>query len=321
MRALGATGIQVSEIGFGTWAIGGDANGTIGYGPAEDAESLAALLAARALGCTLFDTSNLYGWGHAEALLARAFGACRRDVVLATKAGYVSADGQQDFSPDAIRRSVDASLRRLQTDYLDLLQLHSPPQKALECNDGLFAALETMRHDGTIRAFGISAGSPDEALLFVARHRPSFLQVNFNLGDLRALRNGLFEACRAQGIGVIVRTPLAAGFLSGQIGEAETFAASDHRRRYSGAMRARWTDAVRLLRPVFDDAPDATPAQNAIRFALSFDAVSTVIPGMMHVSQVREDLGTSYLPRLQADQLRAVETIYDQVFAPSDISD
>ena len=313
-RPLGATGIQVSEIGFGTWGIGGDANGTMGYGPSEDAESLAALLEARALGCTLFDTSNLYGWGHAEALLARAFGACRRDVVLATKVGYVSPDGQQDFSPDAIRRSVDGSLQRLQTDHVDLLQLHSPSQEVLEGNDGLFAALDTMRRDGTVRAFGISAASPDEALLFVARYHPSFLQVNFNLGDLRALRNGLFEACRAQGIGVIVRTPLAAGFLSGRIGSAETFAATDHRQRYSAEMRTRWAEAVRLLRPVFEDAPEATPAQNAIRFALSFDAVSAVIPGMMRVSDVREDLGTSHLPRLQADQLRAVEVVYERVF-------
>jgi aryl-alcohol dehydrogenase-like predicted oxidoreductase len=314
MRALGATGIQVSEIGFGTWAIGGDGNGTMGYGPTLDEESLAALQEARALGCTLFDTANLYGWGHSEALLARAFTACRREVVLATKAGYVSPDGRQDFSPDAIRRSVDGSLQRLQTDYVDLLQLHSPPQEALESNDGLFAALDTMQREGTIRAFGVSAASPDEALLFVARHQPSFLQVNFNLGDLRAWRNGLFETCRRQGIGVIVRTPLAAGFLSGQIGEADTFAVSDHRRRYGAEMRTRWTEAVRLLRPVFDDVPDATPAQNAIRFVLSFDAVSAVIPGMMRVSQVRDDLGTSHLPRLQADQLRAVEVVYDRVF-------
>ena len=313
-RSLGATGIQVSEIGFGTWAIGGDGNGTMGYGPTLDEESLAALHEARSLGCTLFDTSNLYGWGHSEALLARAFAVCRREVVLATKAGYVSPDGRQDFSPDAIRRSVDCSLQRLQTDHLDLLQLHNPSPEALEEDDGLFAALDTMQREGIIRAFGISAGSPDEAQLFVSRHRPAFLQVNFNLGDLRAWRSGLFETCRQQGIGVIVRTPLAAGFLSGRIGEADTFAASDHRRRYGAEMRTRWTEAVRLLRPVFDDAPEATPAQNAIRFALSFDAVSAVIPGMTRVSDVREDFGTAGLPRLREDQLCAVEAIYERVF-------
>jgi aryl-alcohol dehydrogenase-like predicted oxidoreductase len=264
----------------------------------------------------LFDTSNLYGWGHAEELLAQAFADCRRDVVLATKAGYVSPDGQQDFSPDGIRRSLDGSLKRLRTDYVDLLQLHDPSGAVLDGNDRLFSALELMRAEGTIRAFGISAKSPDEALLFATRYQPAFLQVNFNLGDLRALRNGLFSTCLERGVGVIVRSPLAAGFLTGQLAVSDTFQASDHRRRYGAEMRARWIDAVRLLRPVFDDAPDATPAQNAIRFVLSFQAVSAVIPGMMRVFDVREDLGTARVPRLQKRQREAVEAIYDQVFCP-----
>jgi aryl-alcohol dehydrogenase-like predicted oxidoreductase len=314
LRPLGTTGIHVSEIGFGTWAIGGDRNGSLGYGPTEDAESLAALNEARALGCTFFDTANLYGWGHSEELLGRAFAACRDGIVLATKVGYVSPDGRQDFSPDAVRRSLDGSLCRLRTGYVDLLQLHSPSPVALCENDGLFEALEDLRREGVIRAYGISAATPDEALLYATRYHPSFVQVNFNLGDLRALHNGLFDICRREGIGVIVRTPLAAGFLSGRLGAADTFSASDHRRRYSPEMRNRWTEAVRLLRPVFDDVPRATPAQNAIRFALSFDAVSAVIPGMMRVSDVREDLGTSGWPKLDADRLRAVEAIYEQIF-------
>jgi aryl-alcohol dehydrogenase-like predicted oxidoreductase len=314
MRPLGVTGIHVPEIGFGTWAIGGDAHGSIGYGPTKDDESLAALAAARALGCTVFDTSNLYGWGHAEELLAQAFADCRHEVVLATKAGYASPDGRQDFSPDAIRRSLDGSLRRLRTDHVDLLQLHNPSQDDLEGNDGLFPVLDDMRHGGSIRAFGISAKSPDEALLFATRYHPACLQVNFNLGDLRALHNGLFEMCRARDIGLIVRTPLAAGFLTGGLGVSHTFAATDHRRRYDAEMRARWIDAVERLRPVFDDVPHATPAQNAIRFVLSFAAVSMVIPGMVRVSDVREDLAAAGLPRLDERRRQAVQMIYDEVF-------
>jgi aryl-alcohol dehydrogenase-like predicted oxidoreductase len=314
LRPLGVTGIRVSEVGFGTWAIGGDANGSMGYGPTDDEESLAALADARALGCTLFDTSNLYGWGHAEALLGQAFAACRRDVVLATKAGFAHQDGRQDFSPDAIRRSLDGSLRRLRTDHVDLLQLHNPTRDVLDGSDRLFTTLEAMRHEGTIRAFGISAASPDEALLYAQRYHPQSLQVNFNLGDLRALHNGLFEVCRARDIGVIVRSPLAAGFLTGQLGVSDAFAATDHRRRYDAKMRARWIDAVQRLRPVFDDAPRATPAQNAIRFVLSFASVSAVIPGMFRVADVREDLGAAGLPRLDPSRRDAVEAIYQQVF-------
>jgi aryl-alcohol dehydrogenase-like predicted oxidoreductase len=172
-----------------------------------------------------------------------------------------------------------------------------------------------MRRDGTIRAVGISAKSPDDALLFVTRYDPDCVQVNFNLGDLRAWRNGLFEACAARGISVIARSPLAAGFLTGQLGASDAFLPSDHRGRFTEETRTRWTEAVRLLRPVFDDAPDATPAQNAIRFVLSFDAVAAVIPGMMRVTDVREDLGTQAFPRLRPEQLRAVDAMYEQLFA------
>jgi aryl-alcohol dehydrogenase-like predicted oxidoreductase len=313
MRQLGATGIAVSDIGFGTWAIGGNANGMIAYGPADDHESLRALAAARDLGCTFFDTSNLYGWGHAETLLGQAFAGCRHDVVLATKAGYATPDGQQDFSPCSIRASVEGSLTRLQTDYVDLLQLHNPPPEDLAGNDGLFEELDAMRAAGLIRATGISARTPDEALAFVQRYRPSSIQVNFNLADLRAVRNGLFDYCLANGVGVIVRTPLASGFLTGQLAD-DAFAPTDHRRRFDAETKARWSDSVRLLGPVFDDV-SATPAQQALRFCLSFDAVSTVIPGMMRVTDVTDDLAASSLPRLRAEQLRAVDGIYDRIFS------
>jgi aryl-alcohol dehydrogenase-like predicted oxidoreductase len=313
-RQLGATGIPVSDIGFGTWAIGGDAGGTLGYGATDDAESLAALATAYALGCTLFDTSNLYGWGHAETLLGEALASVRAGVVIATKAGYVNAGGGQDFSPDAIRRSLDGSLARLRTGYVDLLQLHNPTPEVLAINEPLFTALDVLTREGTIRAFGISARTPEEALLFAARYRPATLQVNFNLADLRAARNGLFDACRARGIGVIVRTPLAAGFLTGEIAADATFGPADHRARYDAATRARWAEAVRRLQPLFDDAPEATPAQNAIRFCLSFDAVSAVIPGMMRTTDVRDDLDASRLPQLDARRLAAIGAIYDEVF-------
>jgi aryl-alcohol dehydrogenase-like predicted oxidoreductase len=314
-RPLGTTGIAISEIGFGTWAIGGDSHGMVAYGPADDDESLRSLAAARELGCTFFDTSNLYGWGHAEKLLGRAFASCRQDVVLATKAGYSSPDGQQDFSPAAVRRSVEGSLRRMRTDYVDLLQLHNPAPEDREGSDALLAELDALREEGLIRAAGLSARSPDEALTFVRERRLDAVQVNFNLGDLRAWQNGLFDACRAAGVGVIARTPLASGFLTGQLGQADTFGVSDHRCRFDAETRARWTDAVLHLAPVFGDRAEATPAQNAIRFCLSFEAVSSVIPGMMRPADVREDLAAALLPRLSAEQLRSVEAVYDRVFS------
>jgi aryl-alcohol dehydrogenase-like predicted oxidoreductase len=311
-RPLGTTGIEVSEIGFGAWGIGGNAAGTLGYGATNDEQSLAALAEARRLGCTFFDTSNLYGWGRSETLLGRAFASCRSEIVIATKAGYVSADGDHDFSSDGIRRSLDNSLRRLQTDYVDLLQLHNPPPDAVD--EHLITVLDAMRREGTIRALGMAARTPDEALILAQRFRPASLQVNFNLADLRALRNGLFDTCREQSIAIIARTPLAAGFLTGRLAVEDKFDDSDHRARFGRTTRTRWIEAVQCLRPVFDDAVGATPAQNAIRFCLSFPEVSAVIPGMMRVSEVRENLAASRLPPLAERQLRTVEEIYDRVF-------
>jgi aryl-alcohol dehydrogenase-like predicted oxidoreductase len=140
------------------------------------------------------------------------------------------------------------------------------------------------------------------------------VQVNFNLGDLRALRNGLFDECRRLGVAVIVRTPLAAGFLTGTLDAGTAFHDDDHRSRYDADARARWVQAAERMQPAFDDAPRATPAQNALRFCLSFDAVRYVIPGMMQVAQVRENLAAAQLPRLAPARLRLVQSIYDDIF-------
>ncbi len=172
-----------------------------------------------------------------------------------------------------------------------------------------------MRDEGLIRAAGISARTPDEALVFARRYEPAFLQVNFNLGDLRAVRNGLFALCKKTHIGVIARTPLAAGVLAGRLDPAAVFPATDHRQRFSTEIRRKWVEAVKLLEPVFDDAPSATPAQQALRFCLSFPMVTSVIPGMMRRDEVVEDLATAPLPPLSDHQLRAVDAIYDRVFS------
>ena len=287
------------RVGFGTWT----------YGAAADEERVAALREAHALGCTFYDTSNLYGWGHAEALLGVAFEGIRENVRIATKAGYTSADGAQDFSPDAVRRSLDGSLQRLRTEYVDLLQLHNPAPE--QVTDRLVSALQA---DGRLRAWGISARTPDEALALVERFSPAAVQVNFNLGDLRAARNGLFDTCAAAGIAVVARTPLAAGFLTGTLGADASFSEDDQRARFDEATRLRWLSAAERMQPAFADVPGATPAQNALRFCLSFDAVSYVIPGMTTVSQVRENMAAARLPRLSQAQLATIASVYDAIF-------
>ena len=130
-RVLGATGLRVSAIGFGCWGIGGSRGSVPAYGDTDDAASSAALERALELGINFFDTADLYGGGHSEELLGRTFEGRRERVILATKAGMVDASGQVGLSPDSLRRSLAASLKRLRTDYVDLFQVHSPPLSEL----------------------------------------------------------------------------------------------------------------------------------------------------------------------------------------------
>jgi aryl-alcohol dehydrogenase-like predicted oxidoreductase len=314
LRPLGKTGIMVSEIGFGTWGIGGESGQSKAYGPADDDVSICALEAAFSQGVNFYDTSNFYGWGHSEELLGQVFERRRDQVVLATKAGFVNPAGEQDFSADAIMHSLQGSLQRLKTNYVDVFQLHSPERSVLANHPSLWRLLDRLQTEGAVRCIGISARSPDDALFFIKEYNPSCVQVNFNLTDLRALQNGLFDLCRREAVGIIVRTPLAFGFLTGRVGPDDAFHDSDHRRRFSLEIRTRWSKAVELVEAAFSGSGQATPAQNSLRFCLSYDCVSTTIPGMMEVAHVTENLAAAELDLLDANSLRTIEAVYDEHF-------
>lgn len=312
-RPLGNTGIEVSEIGFGTWGLGGDKGGAVAYGPAQDEDSKKALRRALERGVTFFDTAALYGFGHSEKLLGEVFESRRGDVVIASKVGFLDFVGKQDFSPDHLRKSLDGTLERLRSSYLDLYQLHSPPIELLSQDPRVIETLIALRGEKKIRALGISVRSPDEGLL-AADFPFEAIQVNFNLTDQRALENGFFEKCREKNIGVIVRTPLSFGFLSGAVSSGETFSHSDHRNRFSPEQRTRWAEAIPLFRQALAPAEDETPSQSALRFCLSFDTVSTAIPGMLLESHVEENTRASEMTRLSSDQILRLREIYQTHF-------
>ena len=317
-RTLGATGIRVSEIGFGAWGIGGDANGSVAYGPTRDDESRLALRRAFDAGVTFFDTSDLYGLGHSEELVGTALEDVRDRVVIATKVGMLDAQGNQDFSPDHIRRALERSLSRLRTDYVDLYQLHSPSIAQLERDDRILACMADLRREGKVRALGISVRSPDEGLAAVERLGAECLQVNFNLLDQRAVDNGLFDLCEARGVGVIVRTPLCFGFLTGRYAADDTFAETDHRKRWDAVQREKWAGAHPLFESVLSRAAVQSPAQMALRFCLSFP-VSTAIPGMLTAAHVTENVGASDLGPLTESERTAIRAVYrdHEFFVPS----
>lgn len=309
-RTLGSTGIRVSEIGFGTWGLGGDAQGAVAYGATRDEESIGAVRAACDRGVNFFDTSDFYGFGHSEKVLGEALRGMRGRVVIATKGGLLDASGAQDFSPAHLRRALEASLKRLGTDYVDLLQLHSPPIDLLVRQPEIIGCLEDLRRTGKLLAFGASVRSPDEGLIAVERLGLRCIQANFSLVDQRALENGLLESCERLNAGVIGRTPLSFGFLTGRYSAATKFDQHDHRNRWSVEQRERWANALGKFIAALGNRSSHTPAQLALRFCLSFPSVSTVIPGMLTEAHVAENTAASDLGALDADDVAALVSVY-----------
>lgn len=314
-RQLGATGIQVSEIGFGAWGIGGSQNGDVAYGPADSNESLRALRRALELGITFYDTSDFYGYGHSEELIGQAFQEVRDQVVIATKVGLLDAAGTQDFSPDQIRRSINESLRRLRTDYIDLYQLHSPSLDTLADNTHLLPLLQSLQQEGKIRAYGISVRSPSDGLEAVTKYGFTCLQANFNMLDQRAEDNGLFQLSLAQNVGIIARTPLCFGFLTGKYSDSSTFHPLDHRLQWSSGQIKRWADAYNLFAPAIGKDQVQTQTQIALRFCLSYSAISTTIPGMLTRQHVEENvLASDFGPLLEGERQRFAEIYRSHTF-------
>ncbi|HYD04395.1 MAG TPA: aldo/keto reductase [Reyranella sp.] len=305
-RALGRTGLGVSEIGFGAWGIGGRTSGTTSYGETDDRTSLAALARALDCGITFFDTSAAYGDGHSEALIGQAFAGRRDKVVIATKAGYESWDRAPDFSPAAVVASTEKSLARLRTDYLDLLQLHNPPATALR--DGLGETLARLQASGKIRAWGVSAKSPAEAIEALADGAP-VVQANFNMMDVRALDSGLLAEVERRGAGFIGRTPLCFGFLSGTIGRDTAFPPGDHRLGWSRAQLDNWIDGAADLLAAVKARPGHEGAGAALRFCLAFPVVSTIIPGILTVDEADQNAAASAAGALPGADVDAVLAI------------
>ena len=310
-RTLGKTGLVVSEIGFGAWGIGGRTVGQTSYGDTDDRTSLTALSHALDRGITFFDTSGAYGNGHSEELIGQALAAVRSRVVIASKAGYESWDRAPDFSAKAIVASAEKSLSRLRTDYLDLLQLHNAPLELLRL-DETRGALASLAAAGKIRAWGFSARSPAEALEALKSCDAPVVQANFNMMDVRVVTTGLLDEAIRRRSGFIGRTPLCFGFLSGTIDNSTTFPPGDHRLGWSRVQLNNWIDGARDLLDTVGAAPGSQGVQAALRFCLSFPAVSTVIPGILTATESEENALASAAGPLSAAAVAAVLAINRQ---------
>ena len=286
-RTLGRTGIRISEVGLGTWGMGGDR-----YGRADDAESRRAIVRALELGINHIDTAPIYGNGRSEEVVGEAIAGRRHEVVLATKVGmFPGGRDRFNYAGATVMREVEHSLRRLRTDYLDIYMLHSPDED-LYRDDGL-EALVRLKEQGKIRAVGFSVMSVDEgiplAMRLIEQGQVDVIQQAYRLlYTLPAAE--LFPLAEARDVGVIARENFYFGFLTGAITRATVFDDHDDRRRF----RADFIDAVLARVEKLGFLTEGrTMTQAALQFVLATPGVHGVIPGAMTVAEVEDNVRAS----------------------------
>jgi aryl-alcohol dehydrogenase-like predicted oxidoreductase len=313
-RKLGRSGLEVSALGMGCWAIGGpnyrDGN-PIGWGPVDDEESLRAIRRALELGITFFDTADIYGCGHSEVILGKALGRDRERVTLATKFGLLFEEGQgpasgKDASPAYIRRACEASLRRLQTDRLDLYQFHiwdHPAERAGE----VLATLEQLVQEGKIRWYGWSCDEPGQAAAFAAGAHCAAIQQQLNLfeGSLETL-----SLCEKHKLASVNRGPLARGLLTGKFNPDSKLPPDDIRHRWdfkSGSIAQRLARLEQLRATLTRDG--RTLAQAALGWLWAKSHHTIPIPGFKTVAQAEENIGALKFGPLSKEQMAEVERL------------
>jgi len=309
-RIFGSANLKVSEIGFGGWGIGGNHGKSIAYGPTDDNESIDALNTAYERGINFFDTSPLYGFGHSEKLIGEVFKNKRQNLIYATKVGYINYNGDQNFSPQFIEQSLNQSLKRLKTDYVDILQMHDVPLKTLQESNGLYEIMLLLKKKGKCRYFGISNKTQDDAKQVLKKNFFQSVQLNFNLIDQRAFENGLFNNCTNNKTAIICKTPLCFGFLTGQYNPETIFHSDDHRSRWSKEQIKLWSNSLNFFLNDLKDSDDQSITQFALRFCLSFGEISTIIPGMLNKKQVIENTESSNLTHYSDEILKKINQIY-----------
>ena len=307
-RELGSTGLTVSEIGMGTWELGGRE-----WGDIDETDAVDLLRYAFESGVTYYDTADQYGGGRAERLLGEAFSALGDRVVIATKLGYeLDSDGwisqgwehpSFNVSPDYIQTSVEGSLTRLKRDVIDIYQFHGPPP-ASEWDDA-FGTMENLKAEGKIRFYGMGLGSEADALKAMDETGISSLMLTYNILT-QEMVTPVMETAAEKGVAVIVRQPLSSGLLSGQLGPDTVFAENDYRKTWAREKFLADLERVEAVKSIIGNKARSLP-QAALKFILAHPAVSCVVPGMMTPAQVDDGVATSDaapLPTNVLEQLR-----------------
>ena len=317
-RTLGKTGWDVSAISFGAWAIGGS------WGSVDDDESLAALHRAVELGVNFFDTADVYGDGRSEQLLGQ-LAKDHPDIRIATKAGRrLDPHVAEGYTEENLTAFVDRSLRNLDTEALDLVQLHCPPTEVYYLPE-TFGAMDRLVEAGKVRHYGVSVEKVEEALKAIEYPNVATVQIIFNV--FRQRPAGLFfEQAQKRDVGVLARVPLASGMLTGKMTPRTTFEPDDHRafnrhgeafdrgETFSGVDYEVGLEAVDALEEVVPEGMSLV--QFALRWILMHDAVTCAIPGAKRPSQAEENVSAADLPPLSEAQMQRARRVYDEYVRP-----
>jgi aryl-alcohol dehydrogenase-like predicted oxidoreductase len=318
-RTLGTTALEVSEVGFGAWTVG-----TNWWGQIDEDEGVNLLVRAFDLGINFFDTADTYGVGYAEEILPKALGEHRHEIVIATKFGYdfyanATREGHterpQNFTPEFIRYACEQSLTRLDTDYIDLYQLHNPRIDTLE-HDEVFDTLDDLVKEGKIRYYGAALGPDigwfDEGQASMEERKVSTVQIIYSIMEQEpAVR--FFPIADEQKTGLISRVPHASGLLDGTYTKDTVFDPSDHRSHRRRDWLERGLKKLAELDFLTDNL-DATIGQIAIKFALSGPQVATVLPNITNVPQLEEFAGTPETEEIPQEFLDRTLELFQEDF-------
>ena len=314
-RRFGKTGWDVSEIGFGAWAIGGD------WGHVSQEDALDALRTAIEKGINFIDTADVYGDGRSEQLVGQVIKEFPEKIYVATKAGRrLDPFAAEGFTRENLNAFVDRSLKNLAVERLDLVQLHCPPTEVYYMPE-VFGYLDDLMDAGKIQHYGVSVEKVEEAIKAIEYPNVTSVQIIFNVFRQRPAEL-FFPLAQKKEIAILTRVPLASGLLTGKMSEDTTFPKSDHRNynregeafdvgeTFAGVPFKKGLAAVDEIRPLLPKG--FTMAQFALRWILMFDAVSLAIPGAKNPKQASENAASSELPSLDKETMMKIEGIYNQ---------
>jgi aryl-alcohol dehydrogenase-like predicted oxidoreductase len=316
---LGRTGWKVSTVSFGAWAIGG------AWGAVDDRQSLAALNRALDLGVNFFDTADVYGDGRSERLLAQLRRERCEPFHIATKAGRrLDPHVATGYNRQNLTAFIERSLKNLETEAIDLLQLHCPPTEVYYMPE-VFGVLDDLVQAGKLRYYGVSVEKVEEALKAIEYPQVQSVQIIYNIFRQRPAELFFKEAKRRK-VGILARLPLSSGLLAGKLKRTSAFAPDDHRafnrhgeafdrgETFSGLdyeLGLRLVESLRRLVP-----QGASMAQMALRWILMSQAVTCAIPGAKRPDQAEENALAADLPALPADTMAAIQELYDTQIRP-----